>query len=103
MKLAKMIRALLVCPAALGWAAEIGEVDMQGLLMSRCRQAPYFDVRAARGQAASLFEFVCFGASRWRLEPGSARTMKQHLTTADGSPPRSPAKTGIPTGPAAEP
>jgi hypothetical protein len=34
MKLAKMIRALLVCPAALGLAAEIGDVDMQGLHVS---------------------------------------------------------------------
>jgi hypothetical protein len=33
MKLAKMIRALLFCPLA-GWAAEIGEVDMQGLHLS---------------------------------------------------------------------
>jgi hypothetical protein len=29
-----MIRALLFCPDALGWAAEIGEVDMQGLHVS---------------------------------------------------------------------
>jgi hypothetical protein len=33
-KLAKMIRELLFCPAALGWAAEIGEVDIQGLHVS---------------------------------------------------------------------
>jgi hypothetical protein len=29
-----MIRELLFCPAALGWVAEIGEVDMQGLHVS---------------------------------------------------------------------
>jgi hypothetical protein len=34
MKLAKMIRALLFCPLALGWAEEIGDVDMQGLQVS---------------------------------------------------------------------
>jgi hypothetical protein len=31
MKLAKMIRELLFWPAASGWLAEIGEVDIQGL------------------------------------------------------------------------